>query len=309
MAHPDWYDAQQNITAVKARWTEEETRLLARREVALSWQGERFLNQALSSEFPERTFDSIKSRRKQEVYRRIVQEMLEETSDEDDVAEIDEGQQTNASDEYSREITEFLESLPAPRRNDFSVADLLKICRSTSGGNKDAVLEDLALYLRRTFPIKARKRRMKASPEIRPMSRKQRRRVEYAKTQDLWRKNRNKCIRMLLDDVSGVQTPLKDVMVPFWKEVMETNPDTSPGPERLSPTVRELWAPITGAEVMKARPPNMTSAGPDGLTARFLRKVPIEVLVRVLNVILWCGRAPSYLLESITTLIPKKAVL
>lgn len=47
-------------------------------------------------------------------------------------------------------------------------------------------------------------------------SRKQERRTEYARTQDLWRKNRSKCLRMLLDDITGVQqAPSKEVMAPF----------------------------------------------------------------------------------------------
>lgn len=45
----------------------------------------------------------------------------------------------------------------------------------------------------------------------------------------------------------------------------------------------------------------------DGLSARLLRRVPYGILVRILNIILWCGRVSTHLLESTTTLIPKKS--
>jgi len=40
------------------------------------------------------------------------------------------------------------------------------------------------------------------------------------------------------------------------------------------------------------KPVNTTSAGPDGLTARLLKKVPNGILCCILNLILWCERAP-----------------
>ncbi|KMQ92117.1 reverse transcriptase [Lasius niger] len=64
--------------------------------------------------------------------------------------------------------------------------------------------------------------------------------------------------------------------------------------------------PITALEIRRALPASTTSAGPDSLTARFLRKVLMEILERILNIILWCEKAPAHLVESATTLILKK---
>lgn len=111
---------------------------------------------------------------------------------------------------------------------------------------------------------------------------------------------------MLLDDITGVQVPPKEVMVPFWETIMTGGVSISPGMEAPNPTVDGLWTPITALEIKKALPANTTSAGPDGLSAILLRKVPMEVLERVLNLILWYGKAPTHLVKSTTTLIPKK---
>lgn len=111
-AHPDWFDAQQTTVATKARWSEEETLLLARKEAELAQQGEKFLNQALSECFPERSFDSIKSKRRQLAYREAVKRILETIP-----ADVDEG--TNGVEQldavnFRQNIAEYLMSLPGP---------------------------------------------------------------------------------------------------------------------------------------------------------------------------------------------------
>ncbi|KAL6253530.1 hypothetical protein P5V15_015377 [Pogonomyrmex californicus] len=83
------------------------------------------------------------------------------------------------------------------------------------------------------FPNKKAKTAKQSHQVAQTLSRKQARRAEYARTQDLWRKNRSKCLRMLLDDVADVHA--RDVMVPFWKEVMRGRSDISPVPDNRNP--------------------------------------------------------------------------
>jgi len=108
---------QQTTAATKARWSEEETLLLARKEAELIWLGEKFLNQALSECFSERTFDSIKSKQRQLAYREAVKNLLETIP-----AELDEGsediEQPDATN-FKRSIAEYLLSLPPPSNNGF----------------------------------------------------------------------------------------------------------------------------------------------------------------------------------------------
>lgn len=302
--HPDWTDERQNLVAVKARWNDEETRLLARREVELVRAGVRFINQSLVEAFPERTLEAIKGKRKQPVYRRIVAELLEQPAD--DEAEVRVELEHPPDNDYRTEIENYVIGMPVPERADFNIQYLVEICEALPSSTPDEILEKLTLYLRDTFPFKQRKTRRSRAPNEEGISRRQQRKSEYARTQDLWRKNRGKCIRMLLDDISDVRVPPKANMVPFWRQIMTTNDCTSPGFEQVRPTIVGLWTPILDHEIKNAMPSTPTSAGPDGMSARFVKKIPLEVLARIFNVMMWCGKAPTRLLESITTLIPKK---
>lgn len=304
-AHPDWMDAQQNIATVKARWNDEETLLLARREVELTQQSVKFINQALLDVFPDRLLESIKGKRKQLTYKALVQEMLSSVPD---VLEEDQCVDVDETADYRAEIADFLRALPTTAVDAFDQARLTKICNSLSTSDPELVARDLMLYLRVVFPIRARNSKSTPKENVDNVaSKRQRRRAEYARTQDLWRKNRSKCIRMLLDDIEDVQIPRKEVMVPFWEAVMSGGEESSPGIERCRPILKDLLAPITCAEIRKSLPANTTSSGPDGLTARSLKRIPLDILCKIFNIILWCGKAPTYLLESITLLIPKKS--
>ena len=263
------------------------------------------MNQELFECFPERTLESIKSKRKQPAYREAVSRYLEEVPTGLDDGTLDAPGPAVA--DLRQNITDYLLALPAPTGKKFMMTRLANICSSLPTKAPATVMEELTLYLRSVFPVKPRGVKAARETEAAAMSRNQERKKEYARTQDLWRKNRSKCLRMLLDDISGVRTPPKETMVPFWKAIMSSDIDTSPGKEPSRPLIEDLWAPITEVEIKNALPAGTTSSGPDGLAARFLRKIPIEVLLRIFNIILWCEKAPTYLLESFTTLIPKKS--
>lgn len=307
--HADWFDARQNVVPKKARWTDEEALLLANKEAKLTRQGTRFMNQALFECFPDRTLESIKAKRKQPAYKEAVKKYLSETEDIPAVVDAGTPQEAPALIDvnYRQRIADFLLALPMPTGDGFLLPRLARICNSLSTNEPATVVEELTLYLRSVFPVKPRGTKIAKRVDTVPLSRHQVRKAEYARTQDLWRKNRCKCLRMLLDDISGLQIPPKEVMVPFWETVMTNNVTTSPGTETPNPPIESLWEPITEMEIKGALPASTTSAGPDGLAARFLRRVPTEVLLRIFNIVMWCEKAPTYLLESCTTLIPKKS--
>jgi len=91
---------------------------------------------------------------------------------------------------------------------------------------------------------------------------------------------------MLLDDMSGVRTPAMETMVPYWEEIMRGNSNSSLEIEGGQPAMRNLWRPVSAQEIRKALPANTTLTGPDGLTARLLRRVPLGILVRIFNIII-----------------------
>lgn len=48
--------------------------------------------------------------------------------------------------------------------------------------------------------------------------------------------------------------------------------------------------------------------GPDGITARFLKGIPLEVTVYLLSTVLWCGEYPEQCLASRTVLLSKNSL-
>lgn len=67
---------------------------------------------------------------------------------------------------------------------------------------------------------------------------------------------------------------------------MTNNDNMAPGGDAFKPCIVSLWTPIKMCEVKGALPANTTSAGPDGLIARPLKKVPKDIIARILNIIM-----------------------
>lgn len=315
--HKDWYDARQDVEHTKARWNAEESALLARQEARLVLQGSRYLNQDLLPFFPDRTLESIKGQRRKAQHKALVEKLVREMrseSDEDDQLEPEIAGSVPLSDTPDSErdrfrtaIAEFVEALPDCKTENFNINRLNIICRSLRYWSLDRVLEEISLYLLETFPIKASQEKYSPKSEKRsPLSRRKARRAEYARTQNLWKKNRIGCLRYLLKDKRTSLTPPKDVMIPFWERVMTTANDVTPGVESKHATVEDLWTPISAKEIYAAFPSMGTAPGPDGLSAKTLRAIPLGILVRIFNTFMLCGKLPNHLLTSRTTLIPKK---
>lgn len=304
-AHKDWYDSRQNLDYSKRRWNDEEESLMALKEAQLILEGVNFMNIALLEAFPGRTLEAIKKKRQNDKYKRLVQQHIERL-------EADPGA-ASAVNEDSRAYLETLKTWildqPLLDKGSFKEDILNRICRSVGYSDKDSVREEITLYLQEILNEEEKDR-----PPRRPVrprrnnnnSKRAKRRQDFAKTQDLWRKNPGKCLRFLLTDVKNAVTPDEEVMVPFWENVMTQDIHGSPGIETRKPIITRLWEPVTLIELKRARPTLSSAPGPDGVTARKLRTIPLRILLRIYNIILWCGKAPRYLLKSRTTMIPKK---
>lgn len=281
--------------------------MLARKEVELTLQGERFLNQALLAVFSNRSFESIKGKRKQAKYRQMVSDMLQGSTAEAEETEEVENEELIDETPYRKDIEIHLQSLSRPDTGEFSAVQLAKICSSLPFSDPSMILTEISLYLRNVFSPETRRKHERKVVAEATLSKKQARRAEYARVQELYKKNRTKCLRMLLDDISDVRAPQKEEMVPSWEAIMKNDTNKAPGGDECRLVIANLWAPITMNETRKALPANTTSAGPDGLTARLFKKVPLNITTRILNILMWCSKAPEFLLESFTTLIPKKS--
>lgn len=135
----------------------------------------------------------------------------------------------------------------------------------------------LALYLKEIFtqerPIR-RPWKMNRSEGTEGMNSKWRRRAEYARAQDLWRKDPSQCVKRIINDQMDQEPGLpKELMEPFWKAVFTKETAVAPSLPEPDRNLGALWAPVQVCEVKRAYPPNSTSAGPDGLRVKQLKGV------------------------------------
>lgn len=310
-AHKNWHDERQveNIDHKKAPWSAEELALLARQEAQLVLDGVKFINQALLPIFKNRSLESIKGQRKSLRHKERVLQIIQELTEENTVANTMVNIQPELPNRntFLVSIQDLFRQLKPLNGNQFQPDRLGRICENISIWSKEKVHEELELYLLHILPLK-QKQRIKASqsaPE-RKTSKRQMRRAEYAKIQRAWRKNPCKCLRIILKGKSEATPPAKQDMIQFWRTTMTNGTNTSPENETKQPVINELWSPVTTDEIKQSFPELNTSPGPDGLSSRQMRAIPLHILARVFNLFLICGKLPRHLLKARTTLIPKK---
>ena len=97
-----------------------------------------------------------------------------------------------------------------------NVEHINRFCLCMGRISKQDLLEEITLYLRSTLLSEERQRRGGPAPVAEPMSRRKLRRQEYARTQDLYRKNRSNCLRRILRDVETNVVFPKEQMESYW---------------------------------------------------------------------------------------------
>lgn len=178
--------------------------------------------------------------------------------------------------------------------------------RSCAG---EEIKEDLERYLEQYLA-----RKLTFAPVAKPPrnekkrkgGKRKQRRAEYARVQSLYQKSRLRCAQEILDGQQKNIVADHQGFIDFWRKTMTECP---PGPplDVSSPTetLGEIWVPITRDDVKGNLPPCSTATGPDGMTARELRGVPLSHLALILNLIMKIGEVPRNLAVSRTTFIPK----
>lgn len=114
-------------------------------------------------------------------------------------------------------------------------------------------------------------------------------------------------MHQILDVNAVVIPPERHAMEKFWETAMTRERSTMAAEaEGANSTIDTFWRPVTADEIASNYPEFTTCPGPDGITSRQLRVIPLPVLVRVFILFLACGRLPVRLLKAKTTLISKK---
>ena len=320
-AHKDWYEEKkirENQGGSKARWSDEEKRLLARREAQLQFDGERtgqlvrFMNMALEREIPNRTRDSIQSIRRKQEHKDLVSQYLTEIRQQHQAEGIPEPhspptQQLREDDDNI--LRRYVSNLGPINIGEHREDYLNAICADILDIDVVELRDRISLYIRSILPLKPRGIRG-LGPEIslETLPRKRKRRRLYAKSQQLWQKDRGACWKAIDSDQLSAGPPdvPRNIMEPYWRAVVTRDSGATPGLRPNAEVRNDLWSPVTKEEIQKSFPRKRSASGPDGVTVVAVKAIPLPILHRILNIFMICGGLPDFLLVSRTVFIPKK---
>lgn len=355
-AHPQVSNALAAPPRVKVRWSEEELAVMAREEVRLAASGVRFINQELLKVIAERTLEGIKGARRKAEYREMVDRFgaeaaaptppvagsawpadaitLDEESPSDHLISSDEAEPVEASqDAESRALDNAIQALCGRIRWSEEDGNLKELALRSIGGTD--VSEPLNAWLKRRLSVgtsgmnhgqPAHSRTTQAIPNgneqvpnIRGRLRRRRaRRSEFAKLQRLWKINRRRAAREVID---GADPPIEhslEELAGYWGPIVGTpSTDGATLDARPQPSNRQrlrnmrseaplVWGPISVEEVEASSGPRDSAPGPDGVSHRTWAAVSAAKRALVYNVILRTGSIPSEWKRSRTTFLPKR---
>jgi len=175
------------------------------------------------------------SRRRRQDYRDLVEAIMRER---------DPGTKASENTELVNEdeaLLVCLESLPKYQKPDFQAERLHSIVmEARRSGKEAATLYKLSLYLRDIFPLQGGIRGvLPGHHQISASGRRKARRWEYAAAQNLWRKDRRRCVVIILEDLSNVTQPPRTIMEPYWANIMKAASNASPQVYRTA-TIADL---------------------------------------------------------------------
>lgn len=313
LKHPEAYNREINVERTKLRWSDEDVALVAQEEAKTLRSGtDVFMNQHLHRVFPNRTLESIKSKRKSQGYKDLVKRYVERNDTVDEVAQ----DQSNVvetvivDDTLSKVIQDLIDGL---FENDLPQTQALIRCARLVLDGIQLGEGTLCGWLKTTFKDATPPRGIVYRGDVvsANMSKKKRRRQEYAKIQRLIVKDFGSAARRVLsggDD--NVTMPPANEAIAFWKRIFETEPEEEERADTNSvyeenAHLRGVWAPITVDDIGKCELDLDSAAGPDGVTVANWRGVCAKVRALFYNLILAKGTLDDELKRARTVLIPK----
>lgn len=249
-SHPVVANNAVDIDRVKARWSAEEVRLMARAEAtATSAGGVLFMNQHLQEKFSHRSLEAIKGKRRQEAYREMVRGFCQEIQSRavviDEGAGTDEAMIGAAGTPTTIETTENNSAhQPVPQQDAERLRSrILSLIEQSAalrcyeadtlvGTARAALLAGevdvraIEGWLGRIFPppvvhppqrVSSRRRGLPDKRE----NREQRRKREFARVQTLYKKNLKSCLAYILEGGSERKRPSNVEFCDYWRPVME----------------------------------------------------------------------------------------
>lgn len=312
-SHPVWYNAQINTERTRARWSDEECRLLAALEAEMLEENPRMTLKGLQTRFQHRTVDAIKKRRQTPEYREMLQvarSELQQQQQADVPLPHVEGSSPNTIVDGFAPLLEDLQRIPGePARQ------LLKLIRKFHDGR--LLEQDLVDWVRNTtgsspMPLdQSRQQHHTVHNSTGPsLSSAQRRRQDYARLQKLWEKSETRAAKSVLDPLVNTSDRRVEpsVMLDAWTDILRR---PSERPERAVPKksddLASIWSPITVEEIQRSELRFASAAGLDGVTVSAWRRIPAVCRAAFFNLVRCLGAYPKALSTGRTIFIPKVA--
>lgn len=324
-AHP--VQANNDVVPIvaKRRWRDEEVALMAKTEARLTHEQGSCGNMELldALEGFGRTLEALKGRRRYPEYKAMVQSYLAEYQEapdihEEEVQNVQETQETQGSDEIQ-------EVLPVVRLESPPPADEHPAANVHDSGAADALA---GLLQRAAAGLAKRDKRQAAGQrhnqtendhiETARMSGRRRRRAEYARVQELYRRSRKRAAAEIIDGACRRVGHSLEELEAYWRPILEKVSDApGPTPKALADLRRtvddgghtrdysQLWAPFTPDEIKASRIDLNTAPGPDGISAEEWRSVSVAHKAELFNAWMTKGEIPSELRQCRTIFVPK----
>ncbi|CAK1550823.1 unnamed protein product [Leptosia nina] len=330
-AHPLEANVEAAPNAVKRRWHEEEVALMARTEARLTRELGRCGNVELSKALPGfgRTFEAIKGQRRKQEYRDLVKNYLENVENES-TSPPPETDQVNLQQNMAVEPRAPSET----RSNPMSphVDDPPRVTESPDYETlASGALNDLLEKVRKREAYRSRHRKGKYgerqytgtdyTDSSRMPNRRKRRRLEYARVQELWKRNPSRAAAEVIDGVCRNAPHQLEEMEAYWRPLLErVSSAAGPTPAALrrlrthgqhgvgALDFSALWQPFTEVEVNQAKVDLKSAPGPEGIKPEDWRKVPVRTKVALFNAWMRSGEVPEILRQCRTVFVPKKEV-
>lgn len=321
-AHLVEFNAEIEVDRLKPRWTEEESRRLARAELHLQKAGVRFMNQELHQRFPGRTLESIKGHRKQASYKAILQAIRTEETDlaaqqhasasrEVPVnTEASNGEESSSRTGVVETIQAILEKSPPV---DFQGSRLWEIAHMATEGLDIAAplndyIRDICFRDQQSRPSGNRGETHSVPNPPSVMSRRKRKAREYARIQELFRRRQADCARQILNGPCESQVPDVESFLGCWEGIISNSgpPQVECASRGSMGSIIDPFGPVSSQEIKEAKMDSRSAPGPDGFTARDLFRIPVLLLRLLLNLLVLVRRTPVCLRGARTIFVPKK---
>ncbi|CAH2215639.1 jg11279, partial [Pararge aegeria aegeria] len=320
-AHPVEANAEAAPSQVKRRWLDEELDLLARTEALLTLEASGpCTNVALAARLPQlhRTLEAIKGQRRAAKYKGMVKTHLaylvaQKAADD---AGASSSVDASVSAQESGEVESADADDQAPVVQTPISVDAARVLSDLLAG-AEARIRRGGLGARAARHLRHTKRHgfLNEPIALDSLSNRKRRRMEYARVQELFRKCPGRAAAEVIDGHCRETKHSLEEMEAYWRPILEAV-SNAPGPtpeslRELRPPsdgthdYSKLWAPITEQEVKASRVDPKTAPGPDGIRAADWSRVSVPLKAEIFNHWMTSGEIPEPLRQCRTVFVPK----